>query len=74
MNTQRTLEQAIRNEVRELWERDISEDKALDLYQLNDRYYQRTVNHKTRRGAAELYIRREGCALYLKERYGVDLK
>lgn len=49
-------------------------EKAMDLYRLNDRNYQRTVNHKTRRGAAELYIHREACALYLKERYGVDLR
>ena len=60
--------------MRELWERDISREKAMDLYRLNDWSYQRTVNHKTRRGAAELYIRREACALYLKERYEVDLK
>lgn len=74
MKEEKSMDQAIRDEVRELWERDISEEKAMDLYQLNDRYYRRTVNHKTRRGAAELYIRREACALYLKERYGVDLR
>ena len=74
MKEEKSMDQAIRDEVRELWERDISEEKAMDLYRLNDRNYQRTVNHKTRRGAAELYIRREACALYLKERYEVDLK
>lgn len=74
MKEERSMEQAIQDEMRELWERDISREKAMDLYQLNDRYYRRTVNHKTRRGAAELYIKREACALYLKERYGVDLK
>ena len=74
MMEERSMEQAIQDEMRELWERDISREKAMDLYQLNDRNYQRTVNHKTRRGAAELYIKREACALYLKERYEVDLK
>ena len=74
MTENRSMDQAILDEVRELWKRDISEKMAMDLYQMNDRYYRRTVNHKTRRGEAELYIRREACALYLKERYGVDLK
>ena len=68
------MHQAIRDEVQELWKRDISEEKAVELYREKDLYYRRTVNHKTRRGAAEMYIQREACALYLKERYGVDLK
>ena len=74
MKEEKSMDQAIRDEVRELGERDISAEKAMELYQMNDRYYRRTVNHKTRRGAEELYIRREACALYMKERYGVDLK
>lgn len=73
MKQEKTMEQAILKEARDLWERDISEEKARDLYRLNDGYYRKTVNHKTRRGSADLYIRREGCALYLKERYGVEI-
>ena len=74
MKEEKSMDQAIRDEVRELWKRDISEERAVELYREKDLNYRRTVNHKTRRGAAELYIRREACALYLKERYGVDLK
>lgn len=74
MMEERSMEQAIQDEVRELWERDISEERAVELYREKDLNYRRTVNHKTRRGAAELYIQREACALYLKERYEVDLK
>lgn len=74
MKEEKSMEQAIRDEVRELWERDISEEKAMDLYREKDLNYRRTVNHKTRRGAAEIYIQREACALYLKERYEVDMK
>lgn len=74
MTENRSMDQAIRDEVRELRKRDISEKIAMDLYQLNDWCYRKTVNHKTRRSAPELYIRREACALYLKERYGGDLK
>lgn len=73
MEKERSMEQAIQEEAGDLWERDISEEKARDLYRLNDGYYRKTVNHKTCRGSTKLYIRREGCALYLKERYGVDL-
>lgn len=74
MTENRSMEQAIREEVRELWERDISEERAVELYREKDLNYRRTVNHKTRRGAAEMYIQREACALYLKERYEVELK
>lgn len=74
MNTQRTLEQAIRDMADDLQGRNISEGKARDIYHINDRNYRNNINHKTHRGSTELYIRREGCALYLKERYGVDMK
>lgn len=74
MMEERSMEQAIQDEMRELWERDISREKAVELYREKDLNYRRTVNHKTRRGAAEIYIQREACALYLKERYEVDLK
>ena len=74
MKEEKSMEQAIRDEVRELWERDISEERAVELYREKDLNYRRTVNHKTRRGAAEMYIQREACALYLKERYEVELK
>lgn len=74
MKEEKSMDQAIRDEVRELWERNISEERAVELYREKDLYYRRTVNHKTRRGAAEMYIQREACALYLKERYEVDLK
>lgn len=74
MKKERSMEQAIQDEMRELWERDIPEERAVELYREKDLNYRRTVNHKTRRGAAEIYIQREACALYLKERYEVDLK
>ena len=67
------MEQAIRDVADDLQERNISEEKARDIYHINDRNYRNTVNHKTRRGSTELYIRREGCALYLKERYGAEI-
>lgn len=74
MKKERSMEQAIQEEARDLWERDIPEERAVELYREKDLNYRRTVNHKTRRGAAEIYIQREACALYLKERYEVDLK
>lgn len=68
------MEQAIRDMADDLQERNISEEKARAIYHINDRNYRNTVNHKTLRGSTELYIRREECALYMKERYGVDMK
>lgn len=74
MEQERSMEQAIRDMADSLQERNVPERTARDIYHITDRNYRNTVNHKTRRGSTELYIRREGCALYLKERYGVDLK
>ncbi len=73
MKTEKTMDQAIRDAANELAERNISQEKAIDLYGINDKNYRQTVNHKTRRGSTEMYIRREGCALYLKERFGVEV-
>lgn len=70
----KNMEQEIRDMVNDLTARNISEERAVELYAEIDRNYRETVNHKTQRGSAELYIRREGCALYLKKRYGVDLR
>lgn len=74
MKAEKTMEQAIRDVANELAERNIPEEKAEALYRDYDRKYRNTVNHKMQRGSADLYIRREGCALYLKVRYGVEVQ
>lgn len=74
MEQERTMEQAIRDVVQELETRRVPEEQAREIYMRLDMRYKYTVNHKTRRCSTELYIRREGYALYLKERYGVDMK
>lgn len=60
---ERSMEQAIREYAAELASRNMPEHKAQQHYKLVDYMYHKSVNHKTQRGAAGMYIRREGCAL-----------
>ena len=70
----RPMDQAIRDVANQLVQRDITKARAEEMYREYDQRYRSTVNHKTRRGSSEMYVRREGCALYLKERYGVEVQ
>ena len=58
--TIKNMEQEIRDMANDLTARNISEERAVELYAEIDRNYRETVNHKTQRGSAELYVRREG--------------
>lgn len=72
MKRERTMEQAIQDYAAELAVRKVTETHARELYDGHDERYRRDLLYKSD-SWVESYIRREGCALYLKERYGVDL-
>lgn len=72
MNTQRALEQAIRNEVKDLKFRGVSEEKARALYAEYDWRYRKELTEKIGNPTV-LYIYREGAAIYLQEEFGVEI-
>lgn len=71
MRSERTMEEAIRDEMEYLKFRRVPEDKAKTLYEEYDMRYRRAV--ETRRGdPVYFYTLREACGAYLKEVYGAS--
>lgn len=69
----RSMEQAICDEVAGMRQRGVSEKDAREKWHHYDESYRYTVNHKTRRGAVDLYILREACERYMRDEFGAEV-